>query len=96
MNVKFHIHFLWSIKRNLKCCDGSRWIVAQQHPLRATIASVEDEDIPGRSPSYTDMNKDAFGCEHYKRNCKVRAVCCGILFPCRFCHDEVSDHTMDR
>jgi zinc finger-like protein len=70
--------------------------VAQQHPLRATAASVEDEDIPGRSPSYTDMNKDAFGCEHYKRNCKVRAVCCGILFPCRFCHDEVSDHTMDR
>lgn len=76
----------------------SRWIVSQQHPSRTLLASSsgEHEDIPGRCPSYTSSSEDSFGCEHYKRNCKVRAACCGILFPCRFCHDKVSDHTMDR
>ncbi|KAJ6387263.1 hypothetical protein OIU78_017053 [Salix suchowensis] len=43
-----------------------------------------------------DPEKQVFGCEHYKRNCKLRASCCGKLFACRFCHDKVSDHTMDR
>ncbi|KAI5056021.1 hypothetical protein GOP47_0029542 [Adiantum capillus-veneris] len=76
----------------------SRWIVTQQHPSQTLLASSSGEhgDIPGRCPSYTSSSEDCFGCEHYKRNCKVRAACCGILFPCRFCHDKVSDHTMDR
>lgn len=54
------------------------------------------EDVADRTPSYNDPEKKIFGCEHYKRNCKVRAACCGKLFPCRFCHDKVSDHSMDR
>jgi len=29
----------------------------------------------------------AAGCSHYRRNCKLRAACCGELFSCRFCHD---------
>eukprot|EP00250_Pteridium_aquilinum_P020433 c24812_g1_i2 orf=124-4074(-) len=76
----------------------SRWIVAQQHPPHAMSGSLtgEQEEISGRCPSYTDAKEDTFGCEHYKRNCKVRAFCCGVLFPCRFCHDKVSDHTMNR
>ncbi|MBN8134053.1 hypothetical protein J0J29_23690 [Vibrio vulnificus] len=48
------------------------------------------------SPSFHDSEKQVFGCEHYKRNCKLRAACCGKLFACRFCHDKVSDHSMDR
>ncbi|CAM9921763.1 unnamed protein product, partial [Phaeothamnion confervicola] len=39
------------------------------------------------------------GCPHYRRACKLRAVCCGKLFTCRLCHDQVRlvmDHTMDR
>eukprot|EP00250_Pteridium_aquilinum_P020435 c24812_g2_i1 orf=723-3299(-) len=76
----------------------SRWIVAQQHPSQMLLASSsgEHEDIPGGCASYINSNEDSYGCEHYKRNCKIRAACCGILFPCRFCHDKVSDHTMDR
>ncbi|KAH6558906.1 hypothetical protein KP509_1Z038300 [Ceratopteris richardii] len=76
----------------------SRWIVSQQHPPRNSLASSsgEHEGITGRCPSYTSPSEDSFGCEHYKRNCKVKAACCGTLFPCRFCHDKVSDHTMDR
>ena len=29
------------------------------------------------------------GCQHYARGCRLRAPCCGELFWCRFCHDEV-------
>lgn len=72
----------------------SRWIVAQQQLPKAV--GGEDEQIHGRSPSFMDANEGVFGCEHYKRNCKIRAACCGMLFPCRFCHDKVSDHTMNR
>ncbi|GMH27492.1 hypothetical protein Nepgr_029335 [Nepenthes gracilis] len=75
----------------------SRWIAAQQKSLQGGISETSNgEDLRGQSPSYRDTNKKTFGCEHYKRNCKLRAACCGMLFTCRFCHDTVSDHTMDR
>ncbi|XVE58796.1 hypothetical protein DITRI_Ditri04bG0197700 [Diplodiscus trichospermus] len=75
----------------------SRWIAAQQKlPQAASIETSEGEDVLGCSPSFRDQEKQIFGCEHYKRNCKLRAACCGKLFTCRFCHDKVSDHSMDR
>ncbi len=36
------------------------------------------------------------GCKHYMRNCKKLAECCSKWVNCRFCHDEVEDHQMDR
>ncbi|XP_057508284.1 zinc finger protein BRUTUS-like isoform X1 [Actinidia eriantha] len=75
----------------------SRWIAAQQKlPETRTGETSSDEDLLGCSPSFRDPEKHVFGCEHYKRNCKLRAACCGKLFTCRFCHDKVSDHSMDR
>ncbi|KAL5761283.1 hypothetical protein ACOSQ2_020121 [Xanthoceras sorbifolium] len=75
----------------------SRYIAAQQKLLQARDGeSSNGEDLLGCSPSFRDPEKQLFGCEHYKRNCKLRAACCGKLFTCRFCHDEVSDHSMDR
>ncbi|XVF12294.1 hypothetical protein REPUB_Repub08aG0103500 [Reevesia pubescens] len=75
----------------------SRWIAAQQKlPQAASGETSNSEDVLGCSPSFRDPEKQIFGCEHYKRNCKLRAACCGKLFTCRFCHDKVSDHSMDR
>ncbi|CAL5419202.1 unnamed protein product [Camellia sinensis] len=75
----------------------SRWIAAQQKLTQVGIGEASnDEDLLGCSPSFRDPEKCVFGCEHYKRNCKLRAACCGKLFTCRFCHDKVSDHSMDR
>ncbi|XP_004299048.1 PREDICTED: uncharacterized protein LOC101308084 [Fragaria vesca subsp. vesca] len=75
----------------------SRWIASQQKSPQAGVLEGSDgEDLLGCSPSFHDSEKEVFGCKHYKRNCKVRASCCGKLFTCRFCHDEVSDHSMDR
>ncbi|XP_042511163.1 zinc finger protein BRUTUS-like [Macadamia integrifolia] len=75
----------------------SRWIAAQQKlPQIGTGEGLNGEDVPGCSPSFRDPEKRVFGCEHYKRNCKLLSACCGKLFTCRFCHDKVSDHSMDR
>ncbi|PKU61987.1 zinc finger protein BRUTUS-like [Dendrobium catenatum] len=72
----------------------SRWIAAQQKLPQAKKG--DGEDLLGFSPSFRDPEKKTYGCEHYKRNCKLLAVCCNKLFTCRFCHDKVSDHSMER
>ncbi|XP_058091485.1 zinc finger protein BRUTUS-like isoform X8 [Magnolia sinica] len=75
----------------------SRWIAAQQKSPEARAGeNVNGEEVPGCSPSFRDPEKQVFGCEHYKRNCKLLAACCNKLFTCRFCHDKISDHSMDR
>ncbi|XP_078164190.1 zinc finger protein BRUTUS-like isoform X1 [Carex rostrata] len=76
----------------------SPWIASQQKlPQKGNEENHEEEGIMmACSPSYRDPQNKIFGCEHYKRNCKLVAPCCNKLFTCRFCHDKVSDHTMDR
>uniref|UniRef100_A0A2P2K0V3 Uncharacterized protein LOC105113207 isoform X1 n=2 Tax=Rhizophora mucronata TaxID=61149 RepID=A0A2P2K0V3_RHIMU len=75
----------------------SRWIAAQQKSPQSGFGDHSNgEDLLVCSASFQDPEKRVFGCEHYKRNCKLRAACCGKLFTCRFCHDKVSDHSMDR
>ncbi|CAI5980652.1 unnamed protein product [Closterium sp. NIES-65] len=71
----------------------SRWIVAQQQQHKSSRDTPEEEVL---CASYHDEEKGIYGCQHYRRNCKVRAVCCGKLVSCRFCHDKVADHAMDR
>ncbi|KAL2642312.1 hypothetical protein R1flu_009899 [Riccia fluitans] len=74
----------------------SRWIVAQQQlPNPECLAGDERKD-PGQCISYKDEKAGLYGCEHYKRNCKIKAACCDLLYTCRFCHDKVSDHAMNR
>ncbi|XP_057950533.1 zinc finger protein BRUTUS isoform X2 [Malania oleifera] len=68
----------------------SRWIAAQQKLPRAA-GETSNVDLSGCSTSFRDPEKKVFGCEHYKRNCKLRSACCGKLFTCRFCHDKESN-----
>ncbi|RZC52458.1 hypothetical protein C5167_020877 [Papaver somniferum] len=35
-----------------------------------------------------DFGKMGFGCQHYRRRCKIRAPCCNEIFDCRHCHNE--------
>ncbi|URD72184.1 CHY zinc finger [Musa troglodytarum] len=74
----------------------SCWLAGQQKLPHASTSEDKNGDVPGCSPSYRDLEQQIFGCEHYKRNCKILAACCKKLFTCRFCHDSISDHTMDR
>ncbi|XP_026662251.1 E3 ubiquitin-protein ligase MIEL1 isoform X2 [Phoenix dactylifera] len=34
------------------------------------------------------FGKMGYGCNHYRRRCKIRAPCCNEIFPCRLCHNE--------
>ena len=52
-----------------------------------------------------DESKYPYGCEHYRRSCKLVAPCCGLVTWCRLCHDVLKDeeeldvrkaHKMDR
>ena len=45
------------------------------------------------SPEKEDM---AFGCSHYKRNVKLQCSTCRRWHTCRFCHDQVEDHCLNR
>ncbi|PKA59692.1 RING finger and CHY zinc finger domain-containing protein 1 [Apostasia shenzhenica] len=74
----------------------SRWIAAQQKLPQTREEVADGKDIFGCSASFRESEKITYGCEHYKRNCKLMAACCNKLFTCRFCHDKVSDHSMDR
>jgi CHY zinc finger len=45
---------------------------------------------------FNNQSEGVLGCKHYQRACKLQAHCCGKWDTCRFCHDEVSDHTITR
>ena len=36
------------------------------------------------------------GCVHYKRNVKLQCSACHRWYTCRFCHDAVEDHSLNR
>ncbi|KAJ3272226.1 hypothetical protein HDV01_005880 [Terramyces sp. JEL0728] len=52
--------------------------------------------VPESDKSETYYSENTLGCKHYQRACKLQAHCCGKWDTCRFCHDEVSDHTITR
>ncbi|TMW88949.1 hypothetical protein EJD97_017858 [Solanum chilense] len=74
----------------------SQWILTQKLSDSEVAAANDMEKFPGQCPSYRDEQEMIFGCSHYKRNCKLLAPCCKKLFPCIRCHDETTDHTLDR
>lgn len=74
----------------------SQWILTQKLSDSEVAAANDTEKFPGQCPSYRDEQEIIFGCSHYKRNCKLLAPCCKKLFPCIRCHDETTDHTLDR
>lgn len=36
------------------------------------------------------------GCKHYRRKCRIVSPCCGLVYPCRLCHNEGEAHEIDR
>ena len=43
-----------------------------------------------------DNQERDLGCAHYKRNVKLQCSACYRWYTCRFCHDEVEDHSLNR
>lgn len=49
-----------------------------------------------RRLSESDEESRALGCAHYKRNIKLQCSACHRWYTCRFCHDAVEDHMLNR
>ena len=59
----------------------------------------KSDDIPTRSRNSSVGQEDGekhLGCKHYMRNVKLQCSTCRQWYTCRFCHDEVEDHSLIR
>lgn len=58
-----------------------------------------DDNKPSFVPTGEIAGEDfepRLGCQHYKRNVKLQCFTCKRWYPCRFCHDAVENHSLDR
>ena len=55
-----------------------------------------DEESDRRPAEEDEEDQKALGCEHYKRNIKLQCSACHRWYTCRFCHDEIEDHMLNR
>jgi len=47
---------------------------------------------PAPAPAVPPGVMEEESCVHYERNCSIVAPCCGRVYGCRVCHDELSGH----
>lgn len=43
-----------------------------------------------------ELEEACLGCQHYRRNVKLQCFSCKKWYTCRFCHDDVEDHHLNR
>ena len=55
----------------------------------------KEVDQETRTPE-SDEDAKALGCAHYKRNIKLQCSACSRWYTCRFCHDALEDHMLNR
>lgn len=63
---------------------------------RSSLSNTLDEGILGLSDEVDDDGYIEMGCRHYRRNVKLQCYTCKRWYTCRFCHDEVEDHKLER
>jgi len=65
-----------------------------------TLSQVEKDELIKNILKETNQKNilkvELKPCTHYKRNCDIIAICCDKQYPCRVCHNENSDHRIDR
>ena len=64
------------------------------HSTPETPSGIRNARNSGSSESLNDQ--PVLGCSHYKRNVKLQCSTCERWYTCRFCHDEVEDHSLNR
>ncbi|PON65599.1 43kDa postsynaptic protein [Parasponia andersonii] len=48
----------------------------------------EESKDNGRAVESLEKGAMQYGCQHYRRRCRIRAPCCNEIFDCRHCHNE--------
>ncbi|KAL4785079.1 zinc-ribbon-domain-containing protein [Aspergillus varians] len=62
------------------------------HPRVETESPVDDAE----ETDAEEFEEPCLGCTHYKRNVKLQCFDCKKWYTCRFCHDEIEDHHLNR
>lgn len=66
----------------------------EEHDVAAVDPQRKQAENVGSSSSNSiskeDFGKFVYGCDHYRRRCKLRAPCCNQIFTCRHCHNEAT------
>ncbi|KAI9847861.1 MAG: hypothetical protein M1838_000720 [Thelocarpon superellum] len=63
----------------------------------ANTRPASSNEINGaRDVEAAEPTSPVFGCQHYKRNVKLQCSACQRWYTCRFCHDDVEDHSLNR
>lgn len=80
--------------------DGAKSFQLSPDDLKPTyyrkpLTPFKDGDQEGSSIEIEEVT-NALGCEHYKRNIKLQCSACNRWYTCRFCHDAVEDHMLNR
>ncbi|XP_059099255.1 RING finger and CHY zinc finger domain-containing protein 1-like [Tigriopus californicus] len=60
-----------------------------------STTSKEPEEHPSKSVR-RKVTSPHYGCDHYKRNCEFYTPCCQKTYRCRFCHDQMEQHVLQR
>eukprot|EP00474_Spongospora_subterranea_P011354 CRZ11812.1 hypothetical protein [Spongospora subterranea] len=61
-----------------------------------TTIRVPSELVVPQCKTYHNEAESILGCEHYARQVRIVAPCCNQVFTCRLCHDEQTDHAINR
>eukprot|EP00294_Goniomonas_avonlea_P010916 CAMPEP_0114542406 /NCGR_PEP_ID=MMETSP0114-20121206/1820_1 /TAXON_ID=31324 /ORGANISM="Goniomonas sp, Strain m" /LENGTH=397 /DNA_ID=CAMNT_0001726705 /DNA_START=138 /DNA_END=1331 /DNA_ORIENTATION=+ len=86
------------INRRTDLSDRERALQMQMLMTSHLAAAKPQDDFKEDSEfaTFHEEERSVLGCKHYQRGCKVKMPCCDKFFTCRFCHDEASDHQVDR
>lgn len=89
------------VHNHASTCESSHEHCEQQlhEPAQDTTDSADNcdtADVATAPPGVFPGKGASKGCEHYSRNCWIKAACCDRYYACRRCHDECETHEIDR
>lgn len=68
-------------------------------PIKPRVLKESEESETGNGSNNLEESVElepSLGCQHYKRNVKLQCSACTKWYTCRFCHDAVEDHILNR
>lgn len=75
--------------------EDLRRTYAPPKPPRA-VDDEENINLENDNDQVEENLEPSLGCPHYMRNVKLQCSQCHRWYTCRFCHDEVEDHSLIR
>jgi len=78
---------------HFECNDTKHIIEEDPYPPKSNPESFPEEES-SQSINKNDLQDKGYmeyGCQHYRRRCRIRAPCCNEIFDCRHCHNEAKN-----